>query len=146
MNETFEKPSLAPFAAVDGKVFTYQVVVRGSHVMHLWSLADEKGGIHVSASLTEWQSGGREWMGGAETHYAAAPDYMNPDEPSHEHCWVLGKPCWHDGSSLYFSENIAHMLPSPWSETPNQMEQRHHDYVLFELRYLYRLRFEDEVE
>lgn len=143
MNDSESKVSCAPLPdSPDGMVFTYQAVVRGGNVTHLWSLANENGGIHVSASLHPYLNGNREWMGGAETHYIAAPDYMDPDKPSHQHCWVLGCPCWHDGSSLYFSENIAPLLPNAWAERPNQMEPYHHDRVMFELKYLHRLRFE----
>ncbi len=140
---------LMPYAEIqipDGMVWTYKVVLRGGYITHLWSLANEDGGIHISANISEWTRGGREWMGGCETHYAKCPDYMDPDKPSHEHCWVLGTPCWHDGSSLYFSENVAPMLPDPWSTKPHEMTDYHHQRVASELRYLHRLRFTDEQE
>lgn len=129
----------------EGMVWVYKAVVRGGRVMHLWSLANEDGGIHISANIIDWQ-GSREWIGGCETHYAKCPDYMNPDVPTHEHCWLLGAPCWHDGSSLYFSENVAPMLPNPWDVSPHHMAERHHQAVSYELRYLHRMRFTEEVE
>lgn len=137
--------NLAPYAVQvpDGMVWTYQAVNRGGRVTHLWSLANEQGGIHISASISEFE-GSREWLGGCETHYAKCPDYMDPGKPSYEHCWVLGAPCWHDGSSLYFSENVAPLLPNPWDVAPHHMADRHHDAVSFEIRYLHRLRFETE--
>ena len=75
----------------------------------IWSLANEHGGIHISA----WRDslGYERWMGGIECHWASPPDYYEGTEPHHDHCWLLGKPCWHDGSSLYFSERIADVLP-----------------------------------
>lgn len=134
--------NLSPYALSipDGMVWTYQAVIRGGHLTHLWSLANEDGGIHISAVISEFR-GGREWMGGCETHYANCPDYMDPEKPSHQHCWVLGAPCWHDGSSLYFSEHVAPMLPNPWESDPHNMAAHHHDRVLSELRYLHRIRF-----
>lgn len=139
--------SIGPYAVEvpEGMVWTYQAVVRGGHLTHLWSLANVAGGIHISASICEFQ-GSREWLGGCETHYAKAPDYMDPDKPSHPHCWVLGAPCWHDGSSLYFSENVAPMLPNPWDNAPHEMDDRHHDAVTSELRYLHRIRFDEETD
>lgn len=139
--------SLFPYTedVPEGMVWTYQVVLRGGNVTHLWSLADKTGGIHISANISSWSDGSRQWLGGCETHYAKCPDYMSPNKPSCEHCWVLGGPCWHDGSSLYFSENVAPFLPNPWEGEPHNMRPRHHEAVTFELRYLHRLRFtEDE--
>jgi hypothetical protein len=49
-----------------------------------------------------WRSGGVEY------HHRAAPDYMK--EQSHEHCWILGGPCWHDGTSLWASEHWIPLL------------------------------------
>lgn len=138
--------SLHPYSVVvpDGMVWTYQAVLRGGHITHLWSLANEDGGIHISASISPFR-GQYYWVGGCETHYAKCPDYMDANKPSHEHCWVLGAPCWHDGSSLYFSENVAQMLPNPWGEHPNHMDGYHHEAVTSELRYLHRIRFSEEV-
>lgn len=47
-----------------------------------------------------------EYAPGLEIHYRNCPDYMNPKEPSQEHCWLLDAPCWHDGSSLYACEFV----------------------------------------
>lgn len=142
-----EDISLAPYTVdvPEGMVWTYRTTIRGGYLTHMWSLANKDGGIHISANVTPFR-GQREWMGGCETHYAKCPDYMDPDKPSHEHCWVLGAPCWHDGSSLYFSENVAPMLPSPWDTEPHHMATRHHKSVLSELRYLHRIRFAEGVE
>lgn len=50
--------------------------------------------------------------GGIETHYRTPPDYMRDDQPSHEHCWILGGKCWHDGSSLAATERWIPLLES----------------------------------
>lgn len=97
----------------EGMLFQYRITQRhGVRPDHIWALHNEQGGVHIAAWRHSSPSFGREWMGGIECHFAKAPEYMSADKPSHEHCWILHAPCWHDGSSLYFSENIAHLLPS----------------------------------
>lgn len=44
------------------------------------------------------------YSGGIEVHYRSPSDYMKDDAPSHNHCWVLECPCWHDGSSMQATE------------------------------------------
>jgi len=86
----------------------YQISNRNGHDYHTWSLNGPNGGIHVQA----WETSGgwrdERWIGGIEAH---AP--TGEGKPSHEHCWLIGKPCWHDGSSLQFSEQIAPYLAPP---------------------------------
>lgn len=50
-------------------------------------------------------------MGGIEGH--SPTPYSEGDKPSHEHCWLIDGPCWHEGSSLQFSEQIAPYLSAP---------------------------------
>ncbi len=45
-----------------------------------------------------------DWFGGVEIHYAKPPDHLHEKIPSHDHCWLLDGPCWHDGSSTHASE------------------------------------------
>ena len=125
----------------EGMVWQYKVVLRGGYLEHLWALTGKHGAVHISARLHEWD-GRPEWSGGIECHFAAAPDYREGEEPNHEHCWLLGKPCWHDGSSLYFSENIAQKLPpayEPWSAGDMS---RAHGYLLYDLINWYRNQIE----
>lgn len=95
-------------AVPEGLVWSYRIIVRGGRDSHTWTLIGDRGGIHVDA----WESSSNfrddRWMGGIEAH---AP--TGDGKPSHEHCWLIGKPCWHDGSSLQFSEQIAPYLPQP---------------------------------
>ncbi len=51
-----------------------------------------------------WRSGGVEY------HCRTAPDYMRDKTASHTHCFVLGGPCWHDGTSLWASEHWIPLL------------------------------------
>ena len=62
-------------------------------VRHRWVVANELAGLHFWCEQT-----GSEWFGGVEFHSATRHDYMN-ESPSHDNCWLLGGPCWHDGSS-----------------------------------------------
>ena len=76
---------------------------------HLWSYADERGGVHIWAQYRDDEISRKYnwlWTGGVERHSPVRGEYDSA-EPSHDECWLIGKPCWHDGSSLYFSENIA---------------------------------------
>ena len=70
---------------------------------HLWSVVGELGAMHLSIRAYELDKK-TNWCGGLEIHYRHAPDYMRGDAPSHECCWLLEGPCWHDGSSLQAEE------------------------------------------
>lgn len=111
----------------EGMRWSYRVHCTGGSTRpeHIWTLANERGGIHVAA----WQTDGRgidRWIGGIEVHSPVKMYEGGKDAPDHEHCWLLGKPCWHDGSSLQFSEEIAPVLP-PQSD---QMNESVHGYIL----------------
>ena len=84
----------------------------GEHGSHMWTLKGPKGAIHVWAreNSPDWVAKwGDRFIGGVERH-SPNPVYEHDKEPNHEKCWLLGGPCWHDGTSLYFSENIEPML------------------------------------
>lgn len=123
----------------DEFVWQYHVFLRAKRPEHIWILSNGGNAIHVSARTSEWNHR-FEWSGGIECHWSVAPEWVKESEPHHEHCWILGGPCWHDGSSLYFSDNIAPMLP----DLPAPMEQLHHDYVLHEMRSWFRSHFEKD--
>ncbi|PZQ99178.1 MAG: hypothetical protein DI533_00270 [Cereibacter sphaeroides] len=80
-----------------------------SNVRHLWSVVGPLGGIHIwAASSPAGFDREEKYYGGVEVH-SRKPMY-GATEPSHQECWLLGGPCWHDGTSLYFSENIEPFL------------------------------------
>lgn len=140
-----------PDSVPDGFLWQYGVIIRPKgRVTHEWSLKNENGGIHVHCWIVDYPGpalGPSEWLGGIECHWAKKPPSYGDwfSSPSHEHCWLLEGPCWHDGSSLYFSERIAPLLPDPiYSKTPNAMEDRHHGYVLSELISWHRDKIEAE--
>ncbi len=89
--------------------------------MYVWWIKGQRGGVHVwarTSKLTGWPT---EWIGGVECHWAQCPDdsgWFKPDAPSQDDCWLLSAPCWHDGTSLYFSERIAQRLPHPDQPQP----------------------------
>lgn len=57
---------------------------------------------HLGAAVHLWIDAfhGSPGFGGIEFHYPEAPSYMAGRKPDHDPCWILGKPCWHDGSAL----------------------------------------------
>lgn len=122
----------------EGTVWSYQQTLRGGRITHQWTLASKDGGIHIHGWRVDGD-GWREWMGGVECHWPTAPEWGSPDKPSHDHCWLLGGPCWHDGTSLYFSERIADMLPPT-----DTLEDRHHMFITHELIHWFRSRITTE--
>ena len=77
------------------------------NVVHQWSVVGARMGIHVHiGDMGEEYAkkyGGKRYSGGIEIHYRQPPDWLRDDLP-HKSCWLLGGPCWHDGSSLQASE------------------------------------------
>lgn len=72
---------------------------------HIWSAIGAKSGIHLwIRDSGEKANPDSRFYGGIEIHYRQPPDYMRDDPPSHDECWLLKCPCWHDGSSLQASE------------------------------------------
>ena len=49
-------------------------------------------------------------IGGVEHHMRTAPDYYEGKPADHTDCWLLGGPCWHDGTSLYATEFMIPLL------------------------------------
>ena len=117
----------------EGLVRKYEMAVRGDRPEHIWALIGEAGAIHIWARLSEFD-GRHEWLGGIEVHSAAPFEYSSA-EPDHERCWLLDKPCWHDGTSLGFSERVADALPAPYEPwKAHEMKPWHHGYVTGVLR------------
>lgn len=128
----------------EGLVWKYEVVIRGNRPEHVWALIGERGAIHIWARLCDYGSQ-NEWLGGIEVHSAEPFEYSKA-EPDHERCWLLHKPCWHDGTSLGFSEGVADMLPHPYEPwKAHEMQPRHHGYVTGVLRRWYRQHFPAQV-
>lgn len=70
------------------------------------------GGVHIwyKEQPVDFQHWGR-FYGGIEIH-SPVQLYDFAPEPTHSECWLLGCPCYHDGSSFYFTERIAPLIDS----------------------------------
>lgn len=89
---------------------------------HVWTCIGALGAIHFHVTDMGEKHGeqyGNRYSGGLETHYRSPPDYMKDHAPSHDKCWLLQCPCWHDGTSLYASETLIPM----WLAAPNDHER-----------------------
>lgn len=76
-------------------------------ISHQWSLVGPKGGLSFNVTIAQKEG---QWptTAGLEIHYARGhvPEYLVHQAPSHKRCWLLGEPCWHDGTSLYATETL----------------------------------------
>ena len=104
---------------------------------HTWFIKGAGGGVHIWARQAKITNRPTEWIGGVECHWSECPsDYsgwFKPDAPSQPDCWLLDGPCWHDGTSLYFSESIAPRLPHPDSDDPHRFDGLPHSYIGWQL-------------
>ena len=117
---------------------TYSYAYNAERKTHSWAVVGEQGGVHIRATLmpdSAAQLFGGRFCGGVECHWRQAPDWAAHEAPSHDHCWLLKGPCWHDGSSLYFDVNIAPLLHGIDGET---VPEHTHEYVKSELFDWYR--------
>lgn len=119
----------------------YRFSLRDGRERHDWNLIGEAGAVNVWAEPATPGYGDR-WIGGVECHYAAAPDHAAYCG-HRENCWLLGKECWHDGSSLQFAEQIEPRLPEP---TGKQMDAWTAEMVEPLLRNRFRLWLTPETE
>lgn len=81
---------------------------------HFWFAKGDMGAAHIWAVQHDPKraaSYGEKYWGGIECH-SPKPIYEHSEEskPHHDNCWLLEGPCWHDGSSLQFSDEIEPML------------------------------------
>ncbi len=111
----------------------YNPTYRGEYVYHnpwgnpkhMWKVVLAGGGIHLYvADMGENYNPeyGERYSGGIEIHYRHPPSYMDHEPPSHDECFLLKAPCWHDGSSLQASE---YWIPL-WLTDPHNHERMFH--------------------
>ncbi len=103
---------------------------------HTWWIKGPGGGVHIWARKAPLEGWPTEWIGGVEVHHAHCPDssgWFDPGAPSQPDCWLLDGPCWHDGTSLYFSEWIAPRFRHPDAADANDFDQLPHSFIGFEL-------------
>jgi|GEM_PF-3016014 len=111
---------------------------------HTWWIKGGGNGVHIWARQCKSTQWGDEWIGGVECHFGTAPGWCDQSTPHHDKCWLIERPCWHDGSSLYFSERIAPRLPFAGSDTANDFNQMPHSLIGFELVDWFRDKFSTE--
>ena len=75
----------------------YKYTVQYGAPLHIWSVVGAKGGMHLSIRDGGEDNRHRRYSGGIEQH-SRTP--TSDTAPTHDKCWLLGGPCWHDGSSL----------------------------------------------
>ena len=75
-----------------------------------YELVGCKGGLHfhvVDLGAEHGEKYGQRFSCGLEMH-SRTPLYGD-DPPSHDECWLLKCPCWHDGTSLYAQKTLLPM-------------------------------------
>lgn len=80
---------------------------------HDWVVVGPGGAVNIWCE--EFPEGvptlfGERWYGGVEVHSRVPSGYREGDPPSHEMCEFLDGPCWHDGSSLWFTRSFMPFL------------------------------------
>lgn len=98
--------------------------------VHMWTCISARGAVHLS--ITVYEDEGITPSAGLESHSRTA---TSEESPSHDYCWLLKSPCWHDGTSLYATE---HFLPM-WKSRPHE-----HDLMFKALELEYHRYFEQE--
>lgn len=115
----------------------YRYAPRFGYPEHIWTCIGAKGAMHFHVTdMGENHKHGDRYSGGLEQH--SRQPFGTDEAPSHEKCWLLGGPCWHDGTSLYAHETLIPM----WLAAPND-----HERVFRMLEHEYENRFnpKDEV-
>ena len=87
--------------------YTYKTFLQYGQWKHEYTLVGAKGGVHLHISGPHKYDGQDHWSAGLEVH-SRTPMNGEDKPPSHDECWLLRCPCWHDGTSLYAQE---HFLP-----------------------------------
>ena len=88
----------------------YRFSISEGRERHDWIISGSLGAINIWAEPSPSSFRDERWFGGIECHSAAPLEYAGGH---HERCWLLNAECWHDGSSLQFSEQVEFRLPPP---------------------------------
>jgi hypothetical protein len=108
----------------------YELTIRFGDKCHIWSVVGAAGGLHLHITEPKEDSQRRP-HGGFEIH-RRKPYGDSHDAPTHKDCWLVGGPCWHDGSSLWADE---YWIPR-WKNDPQD-----HDGMFERLRVEYANQF-----
>jgi len=68
---------------------------------HWWAVVGDLGGVHFWYQVSTFDG---EKYGGVEWHWRKPTEDYHAENPDHNDCWIIGGPCWHDGTSLYAEE------------------------------------------
>jgi hypothetical protein len=122
--------------------YKYEYTNDFGYPKHVWTCIGRRGAMHfhVTDMGEKGPDGERRsdrYSGGLEVHYREPPDYMGEQVPSTDKCWLIGCPCWHDGTSLYAQEFL---IPF-WLANPTD-----HDRMFKCLAHEYEQRFEPKAE
>jgi hypothetical protein len=85
------------------------IAPEGKVTRHMWTLVGPTGAVHIWAEPNDPNFAARwnqEYYGGIEIHSPTRLYSFGDGKPDHDPCWLLNAPCWHDGSSLQFSEQV----------------------------------------
>ena len=105
--------SVSTLTGFDPSRFEYRFSIGDGRERHDWIAAGKLGAINIWAEPTSSSFRDDNWFGGIECHSAQPLEY---EGGHHERCWLLDAECWHDGSSLQFSEQVEGRLPLPCGE------------------------------
>ena len=97
----------------------YRFSIEHGAERHVWTCIGRHGALHLHISGPF----DADWSGGLEVHYRVPPGYMDDCAPSSERCWLIGGPCWHDGTSLYVRETLV----------PLWLADRHNHALMFSI-------------
>ena len=76
-----------------------------------WCLVGPRGAIDFHCTNADHRIAREFWRsGGLEIHRREPDGYQRGEGASNDHCWLLDGPCWHDGSSLYATEQLIPLL------------------------------------
>lgn len=110
----------------------YTCIMQFGTLNHSWSLRGPAGGVHFH--YQEWidpersaQFGGP--TAGLEIHRLQPAEYQQDQAASHAPCWLLGAPCWHDGTSAYATDTLLPIIRSMGSDHPSIFALLEREYV-----------------
>lgn len=114
-----------------------------NNTRHQWSLLGPVGGVSFHVNIMDDRERFSEPTCGLEFHHssrAEGHDYLiDGQAPHHSPCWLLGEPCWHDGTSLYASEGV-------WPRVEPLLSRGDHLAIFDILEREYSRHFEQEIE
>jgi hypothetical protein len=88
--------------------YKIEVSLHFGHWAYDYSLVGARGGLNLHVTGPHTYDGGEHWGAGLELH--SRTPLHGDTAPTHDECWLLKCPCWHDGTSLYAQEHFLPMV------------------------------------